>query len=247
MSVEATAAVWAMRELPATEKLVAVRIADHADPNGNNAYPSVARLQADTGLSERAVQGALVRLCDRGVLSRSHLPGPKGTRRYSVNLKWSPPQDVHPAADAPPQQMQGQDVHPPAGDAGQPPQQVHPNRHKNRKNPFSSAKPPRPEVEHLCNVLADLVEANGSKRPTVTKAWTDSARLMLDRDGRDPEKAERLIRWCQQDPFWMGNILSMPKFREQYDKLRLKANEQAKRDQSRQPDSITIDGQKVML
>ncbi len=157
MSVEATAAVWAMRGVPATEKLVAIRIADHAGPDGHNAYPSVARLVADTGLSERAVQGALVRLCDRGVLSRSHLPGPKGTRRYNVNLEWSPPQEVHPAGDAPPQEMRGQEVHPPAGDAGDPPQEMHPNRNKNRKNTTTMS-------DDIARVFAAWQESTGRKR-----------------------------------------------------------------------------------
>jgi hypothetical protein len=34
-----------------------------------------------------------------------------------------------------------------------------------------------------------------------------------------------MIRWCQADEFWRGNILSMPKLREKYDQLRLKALE----------------------
>jgi len=79
----------------------------------------------------------------------------------------------------------------------------------------------RADVTELCSLLADLIEDNGSKRPTVSEAWTTSARLMLDRDGRTSAEASSLIRWCQEDGFWKANILSMPKFREQYDKLRL--------------------------
>lgn len=83
--------------------------------------------------------------------------------------------------------------------------------------------PSRPEVEHLCTLLADLVEANGAKRPTVTKRWRDAARLMIDRDGHSVEQIEWLIQWSQRDEFWRANILSMPKFREKFDQLRLKA------------------------
>ncbi len=79
-----------------------------------------------------------------------------------------------------------------------------------------------PEAERLCLLLADRVEANGAKRPAITKAWLDSARLLLERDGRSLEEAERLVRWCQADDFWRGNVLSLPKFREKYDQLRLK-------------------------
>ena len=79
-----------------------------------------------------------------------------------------------------------------------------------------------PEAERLCFLLAGLVEANGAKRPAVTKAWLDAARLLLEGDGRPFDEAERLLRWCQADPFWRANILSLPKFRDKYDQLRLK-------------------------
>lgn len=79
----------------------------------------------------------------------------------------------------------------------------------------------RADVTMLCTLLADLIEGNGSKRPTIGKGWLDAARLMIDNDHRTVEDAAALIRWCQQDEFWRGNILSMPKFREKYDQLRL--------------------------
>lgn len=91
----------------------------------------------------------------------------------------------------------------------------------------SSAKPPREDVQKLCLRLADLVEANTNKRPNITKAWQDAARLLLDKD-LDGESeplalALRLADWATQDEFWHTNILSMPTFREKFDQLRLKA------------------------
>jgi len=46
---------------------------------------------------------------------------------------------------------------------------------------------------------------------------------MLDRDGRTEEHVRAVIDWCQDDTFWKANILSMPKLREQFDRLRLQA------------------------
>lgn len=85
----------------------------------------------------------------------------------------------------------------------------------------------RDDVTSLCMLLADQIEANGSKRPTITQAWLDAARLMLDRDKRDFAKTQRLIVWCQNDSFWQSNVLSMSSFRSKYDKLRLQANREA--------------------
>ena len=81
----------------------------------------------------------------------------------------------------------------------------------------------REDVLELCSLLADRIQANGSKRPTITKAWHDSCRLMLDRDGRSPAQVRKAIEWSQADEFWRGVVLSMPKLRQQYEKLRLAA------------------------
>jgi len=81
----------------------------------------------------------------------------------------------------------------------------------------------------LANLLAELVTRNGSRAPTVTREWLEAERLLLERDGRPPAEAEALIRWCQEDDFWKSNILSLPKFRKQYDQLRLKAEAEQKR------------------
>jgi hypothetical protein len=102
------------------------------------------------------------------------------------------------------------------------------------EQPFSSAiaalladLPPglqlREDVEKICRHLADRIEGNGSKRPSITKGWRDAARLMLDKDGRTEEQVHAAIDWCQDSEFWRGNILSLPKLREKYDQLRLQA------------------------
>lgn len=92
---------------------------------------------------------------------------------------------------------------------------------------------PRPDVDRICTHLADRVAANGSKRPAITAKWRDSARLMLDRDGRTEQEVHGAIDWCQRDEFWRANVLSLPKLREKYDQLRLQAERQNPQRQSR--------------
>lgn len=74
-----------------------------------------------------------------------------------------------------------------------------------------------------CDHLASWIERNGSKRPNVTKAWLQAADRLKRIDGRTHEQVMEAIDWCQQDEFWSGNVLSMPKLRSQYDRLRLAA------------------------
>ncbi len=96
------------------------------------------------------------------------------------------------------------------------------DKSRERENP-SSATRVSDEAEDLAHLLASLIESNGSKKPSVTTAWLTAADRLLRLDGRDPEEAAHILRWCQADDFWRGNILSMTKFREKYDQLRLKA------------------------
>lgn len=84
-------------------------------------------------------------------------------------------------------------------------------------------EPVRADVEKVCRALVDAIVANGSKRPTITKSWRTSARLLIDKDGRSVEQILTAIDWCQNNEFWKANVLSMPKLRDKYDQLRLAA------------------------
>ncbi|TFC78159.1 hypothetical protein E3O45_05970 [Cryobacterium sp. TMS1-20-1] len=88
----------------------------------------------------------------------------------------------------------------------------------------TSSNDVRDDVQYLCDLLVDLIVGNGSKRPMITEGWKTSARLMLVNDGRELGAAEYIMRWCQEDDFWLKNILSMPTFRKRYDQLRLAAD-----------------------
>lgn len=80
----------------------------------------------------------------------------------------------------------------------------------------------RDDVERLCQHLANSIEDRGAKKPTITKAWRTSARLLLDKDGYTEQQVVWLIDRSAADDFWSANILSMPKLREKADQLKLK-------------------------
>lgn len=66
-------------------------------------------------------------------------------------------------------------------------------------------------------------------------SWCTEADRMIRLDERDPDEALSLIDWCQRDEFWSANILSMDKFRKQYDKLKRKAEARASPSPRRNP------------
>lgn len=87
----------------------------------------------------------------------------------------------------------------------------------------------RPDVEAVCDHMADSVAARTGRRPRITKRWRDAARLMIDRDQRPVDQIHAAIEWVAESDFWAANILGVPKLRDKWDTIYL----QAKRD--RQP------------
>ncbi|ALY07703.1 hypothetical protein PP505_gp62 [Gordonia phage Dorito] len=84
-------------------------------------------------------------------------------------------------------------------------------------------EPNRIDVHQLVSELAKACRERGVKVPDSLDGWTTDARRLLDIDHRPLAEALDVLRWSQTDPFWSTNILSMGKFRKQYDQLRLKA------------------------
>jgi len=68
VSVHVSAAVWSNETLGGSSKLVLLKLADCADDDGRNAFPSVARVARECGLGERTVQRILATLVTGGYL-----------------------------------------------------------------------------------------------------------------------------------------------------------------------------------
>jgi hypothetical protein len=84
------------------------------------------------------------------------------------------------------------------------------------------------EVKAACDLLADLIEANGSKRPAINDRWLSDMERLNRIDERSWEQIDKAIKWCQADDFWRANIMSPGKLRKQYDQLRLAAQRNTK-------------------
>jgi hypothetical protein len=76
---------------------------------------------------------------------------------------------------------------------------------------------------YLSNLLADLMVANGVKRPTVSGKWISDIDKLIRIDEKTVEQVEAAIRWSQADSFWSSNIHSPAALRKQYEKMKLQA------------------------
>lgn len=93
----------------------------------------------------------------------------------------------------------------------------------------------RPDVEAVCDHMADSVAARTGRRPRITKRWRDAARLMIDRDQRPTGQIHAAIDWVAESDFWAANILGLPKLREKWDTIYL----QARREKHAQSPRVT--------
>jgi len=69
MSITVMSLVFYADTFTPSQKLVLLALADHANDEGESAYPAISRLVIKTGLGERTVQSVLKELCQRGVIS----------------------------------------------------------------------------------------------------------------------------------------------------------------------------------
>jgi phage replication O-like protein O len=80
----------------------------------------------------------------------------------------------------------------------------------------------------LAKLLFDLIlkRDSGHKHPDL-EMWAGHIDDLIRLDGRKPDDIKTVIVWCQsgkttESKFWMNNILSTDKLRQQFDTLRLK-------------------------
>jgi len=136
MSYKIMQMVWEDESLHPTHRLVLLSLVDHADKDGK-CFPSVSRLRKRTGLSERAIQGAIAKLEAAGWVTVKRNAGMRGSNLFSLNT---------PAANAPPQDMH------PRSKCTLPPQDMHPHPRSKCTQTFNITPnepiPPKPPKGH---------------------------------------------------------------------------------------------------
>jgi helix-turn-helix protein len=103
---------------------------------------------------------------------------------------------------------------------------------KTSKDPSSEQSPDpgpdvrgtRPEVDRICDHLADRVEQLTGRRPPITiTGWLRPARYLLDTDCLPETKIHQAIEFAARDEFWAPNIRSVSKLRDKLPQLRAAA------------------------
>jgi len=235
MSVKVSSWVWheATREVSGNELILLLALADIADDQGrcrfvdDEAGLTYDGLASKVRVDRRTIERLIPKLRDRGLVE--HSKGVKGRpNEFRVVVPWArisadnmSGNDVREAADSPTAVQDSPTA-----------TTIFPDNSSSRTSlsridvaDVSTSMPAtlgQRFAQPLCGVLVAELIRNEVKYPDpMSKRWLDAARLLVDVDKRDPHQAKVLIEWACRDGFWRANILSMPTFREQYDKLRL--------------------------
>ena len=112
MSVKVMGQVWDL-DLPHNQLIILLAMADHADHDGGNVYPSIGLIAWKTGYSERTVQRVISTLIGDGILEcvddtsgyvrKYHIHADKGNQKKPYkpknDQKYNPRQNVTPTPD----------------------------------------------------------------------------------------------------------------------------------------------------
>jgi DNA-binding MarR family transcriptional regulator len=203
------------RDLPASAKIIAAVLIDRVGDN-TDCWPGLRRLAADTGLSKPAVIGGLQRLQDKGLIFIEKRG--KGKSNHYKLLSESGKETL-------PVSKSGWSRKFTSGGKETLPEVVK-KLYQNQTDPLNQTHKtlrPMPTAVGLSELLLSLILSRKPdfKKPDLQK-WAVHIDRMLRLDKRTPERIEKIIRWCQVDPFWQANILSTEKLREKFDQLELK-------------------------
>jgi hypothetical protein len=105
-------------------------------------------------------------------------------------------------------------------------------------------EPSREAIKLAALLKSEILRNKSDYRitPQQERKWAITADRMLRIDKRKFEEVAELIRWVQQNEFWMANVLSMDKLREKFDQLmmaaRAKSHAQASSPQKLPPDYV---------
>lgn len=232
MSIESIAICLHHSKASGSDKLVLLGIANHDGDGGS--WPAIATLAKYANISERGVQKCLERLVKLGeIVKYENMGGNINTRldrrpnRYEVLVTC--PIDC----DKTTQHRIGVNSSIERGELEDINGVNASTERGERQFTLTILKPSlepsiNADAKDACELLADWIERNGSKRPIVTDKWISDMEKINRIDGRTWEQINAAIRWSQNDLFWRGNILSPAKLRKQYDQLRLQAMREQK-------------------
>jgi AcrR family transcriptional regulator len=212
VSVHITSDVWKHSQADGVALLVLLSLADQANDEGE-CWPKIDQIAERCRVSRRSVFRHLDELRTLGELDWEDRRAQSLASKYRVT--------VTPRANLAPPHVPDWHLPRANGDTSHVPTVA--LQETSLEPSLNNTSEPRPDVDAICDHLVAKIEKNTGTKKIITERWRTDARLLLDRDKRPPDEVHQLIDWCQDSTFWRANILSVSKFREKYDTLKLQS------------------------
>ncbi len=210
VSIRQIARVWEDSPYKDASLLIHLAIADFVNDDGEG-FCSWKQIQAKARVSRRTVASTLERMKTDGAIevveeARHH-------RATVYRLRWGADIAPRPTPEVQSATPEVQSATPGVQNYGPLPSYTS----------VLSLRPNNVDAEQAAHRLADLIENNGSRKPTVTEQWVTEMDRMHRIDGRTWEEIRGAIEWSQSHEFWASVILSPKKLRAKFDQMRLQA------------------------
>ena len=81
------------------------------------------------------------------------------------------------------------------------------------------------DLEFANQAFEEILKVSPDYKKPNLETWAKDVRLMREVDGKDLSEMATVWIWVRQDRFWSTNVLSISKFRDKYEQLKMKMNE----------------------
>jgi len=228
MSIAHYKHIWSnYPEIKGSQKLVLLALAEFANEDNNECWPSIARLSEMTGLKDRQVQNILRELKEDGYIEIEVNHGRKNTNVYRLTMKEkvqsSAPfnesekvQSSDKKVQSSTEKVQSSDIKGALGytrSVIEPPiEPIEPpiDASRQTKKPVATPKAETKQPDNLVKAILDAyVEVRGSNSINYGKEGSWAKRIA--KDGTPPEMVKACYEWLKQDKFWEFKPLSLAK------------------------------------
>jgi len=227
--------VWVLRYIKGAEIGVYVSLRSFADRNGAG-FPTTKKIAERAGVAISTTRNTIQKMRDLGILStreRRRSDGSlSGLHYFLIDIEPKngggvpPGSDLSPPAETP--SFPSSDQVTPPSEGGHStkgpkntPREHTSSEHKEHAPVASDELDSRDDIREVLDHFNESLVRRGCKPKKRTKSDKEAARLLLDVDGLTVSKIKGGIDWAAADSFWSAHILSLAKFRQKYETLRI--------------------------
>ena len=228
MSSKLLGHVWDLDLPDHSTKLVLLRLADSANDETGECWPSLKHIQDKCNIkSKNTIRRTLEILEQLGlvvVIKRKLTATQNTSNLYRLNIK----KILNPSLELGGSNSElggGSNSEPRTNNSFEP---INKSNSMSGKN-FPPAKTGKKKFVYTdddmraANWIFGLIKnISPNFRTPAFESWANEIRLMRERDGRTHKDICGLFQWANQDSFWGANILSPAKLREKWDQLEIK-------------------------